>query len=448
MEESNQKSKLQRGARALLFVVILVLVIAGLDFTCVDDSGRESRVQMADLYRQEKIETLLVGASHTRLGVDANLLTDLTGKACFSVCTAAQSPVINYWLLKETLENHSEIETVCFELSFPFYSEEAVQSATATYIISDYMRGCRNRFGLIFDSLNATDRICALIPIARSGYGDDYPNPVSVVKKKLTEAYRSADDSFMVSEYAGRGHTVDTWATPFSEKLAFVYEPGHACYPADKIDPEQLETLDRIIGLCREKGVELRAFTMPAADGLMALAPADYDGLAAFFGARMSEKSIPYVDFNLLSRKTLGLTDDLFEDEDHLNDGGAQIVTAVLAELIADGKTDAEAYATLSERLAAEGYAPVIAYNKLENRDTCMAYRIFPVSEQPLRLTAAVADESGKTLSGRDFSWETVLEPLERAEIAVPFSAQWGRMTITMTGTDGMPYGTADFLIG
>jgi hypothetical protein len=108
----------------------------------------------------------------------------------------------------------------------------------------------------------------------------------------------------------------------------------HAQRLPEQIIQENVDILNEMVSLCREKGAEIYLVTTPQSKYYNCI-NANLDYYEAWFTAYAAEQGIPYYNFNLLKYKLQYLPDETcFYDETHLNSEGGKVFTHLLADLI------------------------------------------------------------------------------------------------------------------
>lgn len=428
---------------ALLFIALAWGAVRMATYFLIDRSGAAPAKVLTDFYEQDSVEVLFLGASHMKCGIDTNALTEQTGKNCFTLSTNSQASIASYYLLKEAVEKYPEIESVCYEISFPYYSVNVPRSTIATYLVSDNMRSFKNKLGLLYNSLVDSDRFCAFVPLARSGYGDTYPyvkERFATLKKTID--YKRAMPLWCVARYKGRGYISEGTDVGSGANKAFNAPLPDYGYDTALIDMEKIEYLDKMVEYCRERGITFTVISLPILEDNLAYSPEAYDGLIQYFTGHLSALGVMYFNFNTVSRIDMPLGYDCYIDKEHLNDNGSAIVTPVVAEMISTGTVSEKVYGSVVERLNVEGCPNDIFHDKLLNKAGNMVYDIMPTGNtETVNLNAYLIDSKGERVE--DFEWSREIETRTHTEISIPIRYQGYSLYFDFVDDAGNVYSTS-----
>lgn len=108
-------------------------------------------------------------------------------------------------------------------------------------------------------------------------------------------------------------------------------ENNYAFIPWDEstINWEQVNYLDKIIDLCRERGVNLYFISIPVYSGHL-VKEARYNEIHNFFTQKARNEGITYIDFNLDEECSLKSDSSMYMDASHLNGKGAEAFSEYL----------------------------------------------------------------------------------------------------------------------
>ena len=138
-------------AKAAAFILVTVLVRQLLCLFLVDDIHVASRLSLQDFYDNAgKIDTLFLGSSHCRNGVDPRIADEMLGTYSFNLGTNAQTLCASYYLLREALR-YDEIETVYLETFYTMFQQPGTLGDERSYLaITDFMEPeSPNRYAIL-----------------------------------------------------------------------------------------------------------------------------------------------------------------------------------------------------------------------------------------------------------------------------------------------------------
>ena len=133
---------LKRIISVLAVLFIFVAGCIGLNFLLADDTTTVSRLTLHEFYNQDDIDILFVGSSRTQRGIDAGLVSDLTGKKVFNVATVAQYPDASLALVKEAVQKYN-VKEIYLEISEgvirKYGAPPEYRGLKRTNIVSDFL---------------------------------------------------------------------------------------------------------------------------------------------------------------------------------------------------------------------------------------------------------------------------------------------------------------------
>ena len=339
-----QKGRIRIWAKRAAFVLFTGLAAAliyfGLDYIVSDDTASLSRVTIHDFYEQEPIDILFVGTSHTLYTLDSNQLTEDLNQSVFDLSVVGPDFVKMYYLLNEALRT-KDIQHVWVEMSISRLGIEG-KNETGTYLITDYIKGLRNKAELIFNKLDEDNYINAVFRLRRNF--TTIPK-LSKIRETVYQKRQDAYTKYLGWEmYRGRGEwerRVLRFDNTIDEDL--VDEIG-----VSNVRDDEWEYLLRIMDLCKEKDVDLTLYAMPYTDTYLAQYEA-YETLNSMVRKEADERSIPFLDMNLVRKEYLQFDVDEYKDYEHLNLEPGKKVVRFLEDYMRDPDGD-WFYDSLSDR--------------------------------------------------------------------------------------------------
>jgi hypothetical protein len=315
---------------------IMVVAVAVVGYFVNNDTKSYTRVLMHELYEQEEIDSIFIGASHVYRGVNPWIVDEIWGENTFNLSTSSQTIDGSYALLKEA-NKIGGIKCCYLEVSARMvcYNKETRQSdVTASYIISDYMRLSLNKVLYILNAMEPKNYINAFCPARRNwrkiysfGFMRD------TFQNKSEKGYKEYDYVENETEYyAGKG---------------FVYSRDVVTYTGTEepiditenyISDDYLFYFAKIVKYCRENDIELVCFSMPMTQRLIGQL-GNYDSYLKQVRDLCERYEVLYYDFNCANQALLDLQDSDFKDANHLNGKGAEKFSRVFADFFA-GKID------------------------------------------------------------------------------------------------------------
>lgn len=323
---------IKRATFVLLTGLAAALIYFSLDYIVSDDTRSLSRVTIHDFYGQEPIDILFIGTSHTLYSLDSNQLTEELNQSVFDLSVMGPDFVKMYYLLNEALRT-KDIQHVWVEMSVSRLGIEG-KNETGTYLITDYIKGLRNKAELIFNKLDEENYINAVFRLRRNFV--TIPT-LSTIRETVNRKKQDVYIRYLGGDrYRGRGEWTRSYVYHFENTIDHdsVDEIN-----VNDIREDEWEYLLRIMDLCKKRGVDLTLYAMPYTDPYLVHYKA-YEALNQLVREEAEKRSIPLLDLNLVRKEHLQLESDDYKDYEHLNLEPGKKVTMFLAEYMRDPDGD------------------------------------------------------------------------------------------------------------
>lgn len=322
------------------FFLFLIGVEVITSYLAIDDAAIPSRYILHNFYnRNENIDTLFLGTSHTMYGIDPEVYERITGNKAYNCGTNWQYLDGSLALIKEA-DRLYDLKQVYVDLYFyvcrqPNRKERTSSDLVSAYYISDYMKPSSNKYMYIFSASNSEHYVEALIPQRRYIKNlADFRYIRSNLSKKSTENYQNY---ILESEYEKILKNGQTTCITSLENQGFYYEGiGYSLYDSKEEWNDWKKVLNEMINYCKEHDISITFMALPMSDFyIMQAGGLKYDEFIeeVLNVIETSGIEIDYWDFNLTKTRYLDLQEKDFKDISHLNSEGAKQVTALFADL-------------------------------------------------------------------------------------------------------------------
>ena len=304
MEKTTKPAARTGVIRTILFIVLFAALFHLVSETLEDKRYRD---YMAALYAEPRnaVDVLILGSSHTLNGVDAVRLGELCGVNANNFAQSGQVLPQTYYALREALRTQTPKLVVVD--AYKTVQDSLIDSPATMHHTADNMRPGLPKLQMVYDLLPHGERAEYLFDVIL--YHTRW--------KELTDADCAPPD-------VSAGGT---------QVLHGSYQPyeGWEVLSEDVTAPPaavEIEYLDKIVALCREKGVEVLLisvpFTTPEEDDLNRQAV--LNGMAGY----AAENGLPYLNL-------MHCTDEMgfdfrtdMADMYHVNEAGMAKVTDYL----------------------------------------------------------------------------------------------------------------------
>lgn len=372
---------LNRIAFIIAFIASFCIINIVLRFLIIDDTQSYTRIMLKEMYEQKDIEVLFLGSSHSYRSINPSIFDEKWGVNTFNAGTSSQQADGSYYLLREVGRTH-ELKRVYMEVYYDILGQNgSYQSATATYIISDYMQMSSNRLKYIWESGGMNYLIHGLLLPCRNWESlFDMTYIRDMLHKKMNPNYLSYEYVYGEYEhYQGKGFV---YSKDVDNSDFFTATSHFAPIPRDALSLKSKEYLDRIISYCQKEGIEIIFYSAPISDFRLADV-GNYDYYVMQMKEFLKEKGVAYYDFNLCRPEFLSLDEKYFQDNHHLNGEGANTFSTAFAQLLSEENPEKAFYHSYGEKLEE---SPPKVYGLIcesaETVDNVVKYTVTPITNK------------------------------------------------------------------
>lgn len=282
--------------------------------------------RFSDFYKNDNCYDLIfIGSSHSYCTFDPKIFDERLGCSSYNMGMPLQLTASTYYELSDILK-HQKPKTVVMEVYWGVMdSDFQINQVTQLFQVlnndelkAEYIRSVFPLSEKIKYSVDALKYQSDYFAYKSDEYDEKLRNLLGTVKpaeEKHTEGRE---------EYGGKGFVYCDY-----NMLPGEYDRTNQFKGLDGRDfefsDEQMKYLDKICGLCEEKGVKLIFVTAPIAPVSMDYIK-NYDAIHLKIEAFAQRKGIPYFDYNIINREEKLLTNENFRDDAHLNYSGVEIV--------------------------------------------------------------------------------------------------------------------------
>ena len=347
--------------RMISIAAVLTFFIIGckfLNYILVNDVRVSSRVMMHEFYNQDNIDVLFVGPSRSQRGIDAPLVSELTGKKVFVAATSAQYLDASLTLVREAAEKY-DVREVFLELSDGIaknYGPPAERTGTSfTNIISDFMPLSLNKIKFILQASVPEHWINSFWPARRHWQKIASPYYIKdIIQNKSTDDYKNYAYTLVnynaKIQYQGNGYIADKRTVKPNSYFQNFYGSNKRL-DIDAIPSYWKDKVIEVIDFCRDHNIKLTLYAMPASNYYLSIIRDDYDGYIAFIKDLIRDRDVEFLDFNTLSVEYFPFVQTNYKDAEHLNYQGAEVFSNFIARYINGEISDDAFYSSVKEKL-------------------------------------------------------------------------------------------------
>jgi hypothetical protein len=276
------------------------------------------------------IDTAFVGASLFKDGIIPKVYDRAMGSRSFNFATNSQTMEQSWYALSD-LTQANPLKIALIDISVNRLLSDGDDGAyIAKHVTFYHMLSAKARWSLIRDCFSMDDLALIALHSAR----DQLHFLRGTLSGRLNPEY--------LRDYLKYAYVPD----PKYPAGSMGYTPGFSANPAggvamtDYVElPESgaahgdYGQLERVIQLCREKGITPVLVSMPVTDAFL-LYCKPYEALLKPVRELAARDGILCLDFNLSKFRVSSLTTANFSDEKHLNSTGAELFTPLLSEVL------------------------------------------------------------------------------------------------------------------
>ena len=266
------------------------------------------------------IDYMVIGASHALRGLKCDVLDEKLGVNSYNLSMPSMSMMGRYMRLKDELERNP-VKQVVIEVSYDtIRRSRAKEAGTGSLYLIANNHGIKDRL-----------RYLKTLPIDR--YPDAYfyfiNNGIDCIKKIAAGQFHMTNH--YVTVYKGYA----AYETPCEDvshvNIAKITNKKH---PSETENAENIEYLNKMVSLCRERGIEPVLVCVPMSNTAVRRY-ANLDYFREWYENYAAENGLKFYDFNLLKSRNEFLSDvDCFRDEEHMGVTGAHAFTTYFADFM------------------------------------------------------------------------------------------------------------------
>ena len=317
--------KMKRMSKVLLSLAAVAAVLVFLNLALYPCTFMRNDVHTVSTQQRD---VLIMGTSCGKMGIDPESLLEGTGLTGHNLCVGGEYPADAYYLMRLALEKQDP-KMVIYEIDPGYFMGRKEVGNNYLLFYHEFPAG-KTRAAYFRDLLREHDFRTLFFPYYEYPLQTSLPRVKNTLYQRLTGNYDTAYLKGQIQEYHESG---------FLEKYPVAREnfpvPNHVIFDEDGIAPENMEYLEKLIGLCREKDIPFIAVSMPLPETTLAADQESLDRAWTYFSAFLQEQDVPYLNFNRELAQGYSHREEHFVDLDgHLNGESAREFSAILGSLL------------------------------------------------------------------------------------------------------------------
>lgn len=265
----------------------------------------------ADMHHltEGEYETLIVGTSHGKCGLDPEVLAETTGERTINVCQGGQYPVDSYYLVREAARRR-KLKRVIYELDAGYWVTVPSQSADFITFYHE-MPWSYVKVEYFFDKILDADFRTVLFPWYF--YRKRVMKIDTLWEEKQSDTYKNYDvepfDS-QVQTYRSDGFIERHQLSTDREQ-----EDVPSLWQAPGAKKEAMKAFDKMADFCKKEGIELDVVITPVPWVTYEKYQEHYDVAAVFLKEYMEKQKIPF--YNYVNDRSEGMPGELGDFADY-----------------------------------------------------------------------------------------------------------------------------------
>lgn len=420
MRTSKISKKILFATSRIALIIAIVLILDVVNFIFYSASG--SCHEMVTSYRnQENIDTIFVGPSYCRQGIDPRVVDQIAGTNSFNMGTDSQPMTVSYDLIRRACKEHT-ISTVVLVTGYDFFNRDTITTpAEVTYnheITAG--QGLYDKISTAFRFITSSDHFGNMESI-------NYIFPwiynridlnISSISKNIKNKLFPSTDYFPLNGYGNASGVAN-----FNDYSVTKQTLLSSCN-STSLDSWGFEQLDAICKLCKENGVQLFVVNLPfSAFNVLSFGIDDYYNNYLEIKGFLSDRGVNYFDFNFAKPSLFDNQDSYYVDSQHLNQEGAAALSTALSKIIISlnngGQTDAlnGYFYDKEEYLASIKEISAVDFNyQVEGNELCVDATAYTGT--------AVTPEYMFQVLQSDGNYDTIQDYSETASALIPIKSQ------------------------
>ncbi len=326
------RRRLPIAGKILLFLLLFFLMITALNALLVPNGS------IARYYREKQSYDAVLMGNSTVLYLAPLLVDEVSGLDTYNLSSPMQTLSSSYEILRESIAHGAKPDTVLLYLHIRrFQREEGTQY---DYGIVHDLTGARklemlkNDFRIdeypeaLLPCMYQRDRLLSAID---SILGTDAEEP-SAIDEGTAVSRRIAQDAETAAAYFGKGFLSTSTIHQDPARIALGFTDH---FYTDQLNQSALESLGKIVSTCRENGIDLVFFTLPALPGnLLATSGEGYGAFHDFAASLAKQYGVPFWDLTYLRPEIAAVDCTFFMDSRHGNASFTLLFSKLLGQML------------------------------------------------------------------------------------------------------------------
>lgn len=322
-EPSGAGTVMHRINKVILIPVLIVFFVANALLSHIIYPYTYTRAMFHEI-QTGKYDTLIVGGSHSKCGIDPSVLADY-GITAVNAAQGGEHTIDMYYLVREAAGD-TELKTVICEIDPSYWVDEPNQTQEYVSLYHEFPASLLKAEYFADKMLNADFRTA---PFEWYLYRQQAAHLPEYIREKRSREYREYDISKFTDDI--QSYHRDGFIARFRVDGGTTREDIPALWNRENYNNDEQKYFEKLADFCSRSGIELVTVITPIPDSTYETYRDSYDDAFGFFEEFMAERGIRFINYADGAGDVPHNIDDFCDNEGHMFEDAAAAFTAVLA---------------------------------------------------------------------------------------------------------------------
>ena len=276
----------------------------------------------------EQKDVIILGTSNGKMNLDPDTMLAGTGLTGHNLCAGGQYPVDAYYLAKLVIEKQSP-KMMILELDPGYYMMEKEPGNNYLLFYHEFPLSFA-KAEYFMDTVLTQDFRMWLFPFYEYSFSFEVQHMGDTLKQKLGGIYDAEKLKNSQQAYHENG-----FIEKFPVDVADFPSYSPELFEEERILPESMDYLDKVIRLCRENDIDVIALSTPLPGGALKRDEEYFGAAWDYFGSFFDERDVPFYNFNKEYYTAFTHEDRAFVDFDgHMNGDAARAFSSAFGQIV------------------------------------------------------------------------------------------------------------------
>ena len=277
--------------------------------------------------KEGSYDGLIVGGSHSKCGIDPEVLRTMTGKKYLNAAQGGEHSLDIFYLVKEAA-SRTDLKTVIYEIDPAYWVNEPNQSQEYVALYHEYPLSFR-KVSYFLDKMPQADLRTSLFEWYL--YRKEVFHLGDRIAEKSSEEYKN----FSLAPFSDEIQTYreDGFIMRHRNEAGTDYETPPSLWNEAEYNNNEQEYFEKLAAFCRKNDIELITVMMPVPDTSYEAYTDSYTAARDYFTSYLESENVRFLDY-LHSELTEmpGNPEDFCDNDGHLFEDTAVRFTGILAK--------------------------------------------------------------------------------------------------------------------